>query len=80
MSVSCKVDHPSFDYIDLGKADSIKSSVMSFDMSVPNIEVKDIIRMDEIRYRMKGWNKKPMGKTKVIVTINYTVDAALSNK
>jgi 4-alpha-glucanotransferase len=53
---------------------------MSFDMIVPNIEVKDIIRMDEIRYRMKGWNKKPMGKTKVIVTINYTVDAALSNK
>jgi hypothetical protein len=80
MSVSCKVDNPSFDYIELGKADSIKSSMMSFDMIVPNIEVKDIIRMDEIRYRMKGWNKKPMGKTKVIVTINYTVDAALSNK
>ncbi len=80
MSVSCKVDNPSFDYINLGKADSIKSNMMSFDMSVPNIEVKDIIRMDEIRYRMNGWNKKPMGKTKVIVTIDYTVDAALSNK
>jgi hypothetical protein len=49
-------------------------------MNVPNIEVKDIIRMDELLYRMRGWNKKPMGKTKVIVTINYTVDAALTSK
>ena len=80
MSVSCKVDSPSFDFIDLGKVDSIKASTMSFDMNVPNIEVKDIIRMDELLYRMKGWNKKPMGKTKVIVIINYTVDAALTSK
>jgi hypothetical protein len=69
-----------FDYIDLGKVDSIKASMTSFDMSVPNVEVKDLIRMDDIRYRMRGWNKKPMSKTKVVVTVNYTVDAALSNK
>lgn len=80
MSVSCKVDSPSFDFIDLGKVDSVKSSMMSFDMSVPNIEVKDMLRMEDLLYRMRGWNKKPMGKTKVIVTVNYTVDAALSNK
>jgi hypothetical protein len=80
MSISCKVDSPSFDFIDLGKVDSVKTSMTSFDMSVPNIEVKDIIRMDELLYRMRGWNKKPMGKTKVVVTVNYTVDAALSNK
>jgi hypothetical protein len=80
MSVSCKVDSPTFNYIDLGRVDSVKSSLMSFDMSVPNIEVKDLIRMDELLYRMRGWNKKPMGKTKVIVTVNYTVDAALLNK
>lgn len=80
MSVSCKVDSPSFDFVDLGKVDSVKASMMSFDMSVPNIEVKDLIRMEDLLYRMKGWNKKPMGKTKVIVTVNYTVDAALSNK
>ena len=80
MSVSCKVDSPSFEYIDLGKVDSVKSSMMSFDMTVPNIEVKDLMRMEDLLYRMRGWNKKPMGKTKVIVTVNYTVDAALSNK
>ncbi len=80
ISVACKVDSPSFSFVDMGKIDSVKYSQSSIDMAVPNIEVKDMVKFEELLYKMTGCNRKLMGKTKVLVTVSYSVDAALSPK